>query len=124
MTLSQRIAQKIKLLLMNQKEEIDSELANVKKADPYMQEYKDEGSRNLDEPTEEAVDTREHVIGEAIAADLENRKEDISDALEKIEKGDYGICEVCKKTISEERLSINPTAKRCIDCEKKELEKA
>ena len=106
-------------MLTSQKKDVESQLKNVKESDPFMQEYKDEGSRNLDESAEEAVDTREHTTSVAIEDNLTEESEDIDVALEKIEEGEYGICEVCKKPISEDRLKINPTAKRCIDCEKK-----
>ena len=48
--------------------------------------------------------------------------EEIKEALNRIEKGTYGICEMCDEPISEERLKIKPHAKYCIIC-KEELEK-
>lgn len=37
-------------------------------------------------------------------------------ALEKIEKGEYGICEECGEDIRFERLKARPTAELCISC--------
>lgn len=37
-------------------------------------------------------------------------------ALEKIEEGDYGICEECGDDIRFERLKARPTAELCISC--------
>jgi RNA polymerase-binding protein DksA len=37
-------------------------------------------------------------------------------ALERIEKGRYGICVKCGCLIAEQRLRIVPTAKLCVDC--------
>ena len=34
-------------------------------------------------------------------------------ALEKIEKGEYGTCEVCAAEIEEDRLEANPSARTC-----------
>jgi len=42
--------------------------------------------------------------------------EEIYEALRKIEKGTYGICEMCEEPIDEERLKIKPYAKYCIIC--------
>ncbi|HEX2055220.1 MAG TPA: TraR/DksA C4-type zinc finger protein [Nitrospiraceae bacterium] len=39
-------------------------------------------------------------------------------ALQRLEEGDYGLCEDCRKPISEERLKALPFARRCIDCQK------
>ncbi|MDR1285943.1 MAG: RNA polymerase-binding protein DksA [Campylobacteraceae bacterium] len=41
---------------------------------------------------------------------------EIDYALSKIEKGTYGICEMCEEAISIQRLKIKPHAKYCIIC--------
>lgn len=54
---------------------------------------------------------------------MENETEavrSIDTALEKIEKGIFGVCEVCSKKISKARLYALPHAKLCIECQKKE----
>ena len=42
--------------------------------------------------------------------------EEINEVLKRIEKGTYGICEMCEEKIQEERLKIKPFAKYCIIC--------
>jgi len=49
----------------------------------------------------------------AILADLEARYDTILSALERIEKGTYGKCEVCGKKIEDARLEADPTATTC-----------
>ena len=44
----------------------------------------------------------------------------IGRALEKLEEGDFGVCEKCGKEISEERLKVRPMAALCIKCKKKQ----
>ncbi len=56
-------------------------------------------------------------------SDLARELEAIADALEKIEKGTYGICESCGKEISYERLEAVPTARLCVEC-KNQMEKS
>ena len=46
--------------------------------------------------------------------------EKIKDALERIDNGTFGICEVCGRRIGEERLRARPVTTRCIDCKKKQ----
>ena len=48
---------------------------------------------------------------------LELRLKSINSALEKIKKGQYGICEKCGKKIPEERLKAFPEAKTCLSCQ-------
>lgn len=40
----------------------------------------------------------------------------IDEAIERIDTGDYGYCEVCGVEIGVERLEARPTADLCIDC--------
>ena len=47
----------------------------------------------------------------------------IREALERIENGTFGICEVCGDEISEERLEARPVTTLCIDCKTDEEEK-
>ena len=44
----------------------------------------------------------------------------IKTALERIEDGTYGICEVCGENISTKRLMARPVTSKCIEC--KEME--
>jgi len=47
---------------------------------------------------------------------LEIKLKNVDESLEKIEKGTYGICEVCGRDIEEERLKASPSAKKCLTC--------
>jgi RNA polymerase-binding protein DksA len=44
----------------------------------------------------------------------------IDAALERIEKGTFGICRTCGKPIGAERLEALPYTTQCIDCKRKE----
>jgi DnaK suppressor protein len=46
--------------------------------------------------------------------------EKIKEALERIDNGTFGICEVCGKNIGEKRLKARPVATFCIECKKKQ----
>ena len=50
----------------------------------------------------------------------------ITSALDRIESGDYGICEMCGDDIGEKRLKARPVTTLCIACKKKQeaMEKA
>ncbi|MCD6319299.1 MAG: RNA polymerase-binding protein DksA [Candidatus Desulfofervidaceae bacterium] len=43
----------------------------------------------------------------------------IDEALQKIENGTYGICELCGQEIEEERLKARPVASYCIECKRR-----
>ncbi len=46
----------------------------------------------------------------------------INEALERLEDGEYGLCEECGKKISQARLRVRPFARYCVPC-KSNLEK-
>lgn len=50
---------------------------------------------------------------------LEERLRDINKALENIDNESYGICEVCRKKIENDRLEVNPAAPTCKICMEK-----
>lgn len=43
----------------------------------------------------------------------------VSAALTRIETGDYGFCEDCGQEISKQRLSAQPFAERCVECQER-----
>lgn len=47
----------------------------------------------------------------------------IKEALERIEAGTFGICEVCEEEISEARLKARPVTTLCIDCKMEQEQK-
>jgi RNA polymerase-binding protein DksA len=52
----------------------------------------------------------------ALAQNEEQLLEDVEAALERIEAGTYGTCELCGREISKQRLDALPQAATCIDC--------
>ncbi len=40
----------------------------------------------------------------------------VEEAIEKLDRGQYGICLECEELISEERLTVIPFASHCVDC--------
>ncbi len=52
-------------------------------------------------------------IDQIVLDELEMRYRLVVRALEKIENGTYGTCEVCGEDIEEDRLNANPAARTC-----------
>jgi len=50
----------------------------------------------------------------------------VKEALQRIDDGSYGVCELCGEDISDKRLEARPVTTCCIECKKEEeeLEKA
>ena len=42
---------------------------------------------------------------------------DVRDALARLDKGEYGVCEECEESISPRRLNAIPWARLCVKCQ-------
>jgi DnaK suppressor protein len=75
--------------------------------------YKDEGARDSADQS-----VREHSMDMEgrLMSMKSDRLESINAALQRIERGDYGICLKCGKEIDPARLDAEPTTMTCMDC--------
>ena len=48
---------------------------------------------------------------------LDQNREQVERALERLREGAYGICEGCARRIPEARLRYQPAATRCVECQ-------
>ena len=71
------------------------------------------GGQRLEEEADEVTEY-ERLL--SIEYTFETKLQNINIALGKIEKGEYGICEICKKPIPLKRLEVSPEAKNCLKC--------
>lgn len=97
---------------------VEKELKDVGQRNPDNKEdwvatpQKDFDTDNADE--NETADKIEEFEGNAaVLSELERKYNEIKSALIRIEKDEYGYCEVCKNPIEEDRLVANPSAKTC-----------
>ncbi len=106
------------------KEKLTAELAQVEadlsrvgrrnpdNAEDWEGKLADFDTDNADES--EAADKIEEYEGNtAVVKELEIRYNDIKLALDKIDGGNYGMCEVCGAPIESDRLEANQAARTC-----------
>lgn len=115
--LDQKTIDELKNQLLQEKEELESNLSKIarpvdKAEGDYETTFDTLGEDRDDNATE--VDMYSDTL--PVETTLEKRLQDILDALERIEKGTYGVCENCHKEIDIERLKANPSARTCIKC--------
>ena len=67
--------------------------------------------KRVGEGTSQAIERIEQVD---VARRLEEKLADVERALQKLEEGTYGICDVCGDPIAPERLEAIPWATRCV----------
>jgi len=87
----------------------------MEEVDRTMHHMKDEAA-NFPDPNDRATQEEEFAL-ELRTRDRERKLiKKIDEAIQTIESGDYGYCEMCGVEIGVERLEARPTATLCIDC--------
>jgi len=96
---------------------LKSELSKIGIENPYDPAEWDIKAPEMDimnaDENEAADRTEEIHVNSIILDELSVRYANISRALQKIESGTYGTCEVCSEQIDEDRLTANPAARTC-----------
>lgn len=73
---------------------------------------------------DDATEVFEQAKDMALHQHLENLLTEVNDALERVDRQEYGVCEACTGPIDMERLQILPYARLCVDCQKKSEDSA
>ena len=101
---------KVKENLLKMKEDILRESKNIQ-----------EDGNNFINPVgdniDQACDSYEREILFELNDHDRTRIDSINYAIQKIDEGAYGICEVCKKKIDRKRLKAKPEVTKCMKCQ-------
>ncbi|MDV5121121.1 MAG: TraR/DksA family transcriptional regulator [Candidatus Scalindua sp.] len=108
--------ERIRRKLLNRRDEIEGRLNKVDQDILHTN-----GAPNPDSG-EQAIERENDDVLEALGGIARSELEQINIALERMERNEYGICTLCKKAISAERLKAIPYAERCIKCADKDVE--
>ncbi|HHH12337.1 MAG TPA: hypothetical protein ENJ77_00485 [Candidatus Moranbacteria bacterium] len=115
MSLTQEQLEHFKQKLLAEKSRLEDELSRFARKDEsgdYHTEFpEDIGSRN----DENASEVEEYADNLALEQSLEGQLREVNDALARIEKGTYGVCEKTGREIPLERLEAYPAARTVVD---------
>lgn len=101
------------------KDKLEEEKATLGKEVAELKVVPDFGS-DVDASDEETDESQAYGNQLAIMQTFKERLADIEFALDKMEKGTYGVCEKCGKEISLEVLEASPESRLCQTDKKKE----
>jgi DnaK suppressor protein len=121
--MKEELIKKFKERLEKEREEIEKQLKEFAKKGKIPDDWEtkfphhngESGSGALERAADEV---EEYETLRSIEQSLELELRDINLALEKIKKGNYGICEKCGKEIEHDRLEAIPEARFCKKCKK------
>lgn len=108
--------------LEKRKQELENELKTFAQKDPKIKgnwktKFPDFGVKTPDFSAEEdQIEEYEETLPVEYALETDLQK--INNALERIKKGNYGLCQNCHKKISRNRLKAYPEADICLKCTK------
>lgn len=104
--------------LLHSKDLLEKNLSTIGRKNPdNLEDWEavpdDDFNRRSADPNKLADSIEEYESRTATVKELEISLQEIKRALEKIEEGTYGICEISGEKIEKERLEANPAARTC-----------
>ena len=114
--LDEKILAELKEQLLKEKNKLEEELSLLatKEDGEYQAKFEDFGR----DEEENAEETENYANKIAVTETLEKKLEEVGAALERMEKGTYGICSNCPgEEIPVERLRAYPSANTCLKCQ-------
>ncbi len=112
---------KIKAKLLEKKQSLEAELAKfTEKSDKVPLDYDAKFVDLGDSEEDNAMEVAMYEENLSLERVLEKSLQNVVKALEMLEQGTYGICEICHNEIAVERLMVQPEATLCMSCKSKE----
>jgi len=110
---------KFKIKLEEELKLIEKEISEIARINPSntkdWEPVETDTNSGASDPNDVADEMESFGENNAVLSRLEPKYNDIKLALDKIEKGTYGKCEVGGEDIPEERLEANPSARTCVE---------
>jgi RNA polymerase-binding protein DksA len=108
-------------LLLEERKRLRQELSEMEEHQIKTEEKPlADASGYEDDLVDVATETFEREKGLALESSVQGLLQMVEEALMKIRKGTYGICEGCRKPIDANRLRAIPYARLCIKCKERE----
>ncbi|OGY26308.1 MAG: hypothetical protein A2Z24_00065 [Candidatus Woykebacteria bacterium RBG_16_44_10] len=107
--------EELKKQLLEEEQDLEKQLAIYKSEDSLL--ATDQNIANTFEDDVTDAEVHDRIV--AIRSELKRRRAEVREALAKIDKGTYGVCDSCGKKIGKDRLAAFPSAEFCFECEQK-----
>jgi DnaK suppressor protein len=114
--LDKKTLQRMKKVLLKEREEIIGEVKQIHESSKEM------GQDGIQDIGDEAANIYNKQILLSLSENERIRLQEVDEALDRIANGSYGVCEECGGPIDLKRLEVRPVAQYCVPC-KTRLEK-
>lgn len=110
-----------KKILLREKEILEKQYRDLEQGNLHASQSDFSGEMPFEEEyAASGTSTFERERDLSLSENVKDLLQKVNEALERIENGTYGICEMCGLPIPEERLEALPYANLCISCKQKE----
>jgi RNA polymerase-binding transcription factor DksA len=116
--IQQEVMEELRAALEREKIELEEELASHGRVQSETGDWQGSSEGFMGEtsdPLDVADQIEELATNVPLVEELELRHTDVSEAIEKMDEGIYGICEVSNEPIPMERLKANPAARTTLE---------
>ncbi len=107
-------------LLLDERARVQGAIDYLHKEHPGSMEDETQEIPSNNHPGDVATVTLDREIDYTLEENEERVLKAIDAALERIDKGTFGLCQTCGKPIDPERLEALPHTTQCIDCKRRE----
>lgn len=105
--------ERYKHLLMSKREEMSSSWKGREGLSPSGEPLHGDPADQASAASEAAIQVRLHQTDSRLIRAID-------EALSRVERGSYGLCEVCSRPISRVRLTAVPWTRLCIECKEQQ----
>jgi DnaK suppressor protein len=114
-----------KKLLLEKREELQGDISHI--SEETLKKSQKDASGDISGYTFHMADVATDNYDREFSLDLASKERgvlvEINYALQKLEEGNFGLCEFCKKPISKVRLKAVPYATLCLKCQQNKEKK-
>lgn len=114
MELDEDTAQEVRARLETERQQERERLDGMDIVEPGKSVHNE--SRNEAGMAQMGLTARQRSERQAVIEHTRERIKQIDDALDRLDEGTYGRCDVCGEAIAPERTVSVPLATRCVDC--------
>ncbi len=119
--MNKRKSAKFKKLLEQEKLVLEKQYRDLEEGNLHASQSEFSGEMPFEEEyAASGTTTFERERDLSLSENVKDILQRVNEALERIESGNFGICELCGESIPEERLQALPYANLCITCKQKE----
>ena len=117
--ISQDLCNELHEQLVAERQRLEHEIENLNdgiRGDTFQADEQDSYDQH---PADQGTELFEREKNMTVMRMLEVQLDEVDNALQKFERGTYGLCESCGQPIAEKRLRAFPAAIHCIECQTK-----